>query len=158
MKKVHVQVCLHIPTIKSTVGNKIKFLLNPFLISKSRFLILAEAFRNNHVAACSTALCSATEKNEMGGYVTFPCSSKMTQRSSTADWTKTQWRHRIGCDGTHTEEIFTFKVTLCNYSYNKYCKHIDTVNLDLYYCTNQFKIPHFDSVNTGELPTSECNQ
>ena len=84
MEKFHVYMCLHIALIKSTAGNKTKFFPSPFLISTSRFLILAEAIRNDHVAACSTALSSATEKNEMGGYVTVSCSSKITQRSSTA--------------------------------------------------------------------------
>ena len=82
MDKVHVYTCLHIASTKSTAGNK------TFLISTNRFLILAEAFRNNQVAAYSTAVCSATERNEMGGYVTVACSSKMTQRSSTVDWLK----------------------------------------------------------------------
>ena len=41
-----------------------------------------------NVAACGTAFRSATERNEMGGYITVSCSSKMTQRSSTADWLK----------------------------------------------------------------------
>ena len=86
--KAHVYMCLHIAAIKFTAANKTRLGPYPFLISTSWFLILAEAFRNDHVAACSTALRSATEKNEMGGYVTFPCSSKMTQRSSTADWLK----------------------------------------------------------------------
>ena len=86
MDKVHVYMSLHIASIKSTAGNKTRLFPSPFLISTSWFLILAEAFRNDHVAACSTALRSATEKNEMGGYVTIPCLSKMTQRSSTADW------------------------------------------------------------------------
>ena len=43
-----------------------------FLLVRSPFLlagILAEAFQNDHFTACSTALRSATEKNEMGGYV-----------------------------------------------------------------------------------------
>ena len=86
--KVHVCMCLHIASIKSTTGNKTRFSPNLFLISTRCFLILAEAFRNDHVAAYSAALRSATEKNEMGGYATVPCSSKMTQHSSTADWLK----------------------------------------------------------------------
>ena len=90
MVKVHIYMCLYIASIKSTAGNKTRFFPSPFLISTSQFLILAEAFRNDHIAACSTALRSATEENEMGGYLTVPCSSKMTQRSSTADWTKFQ--------------------------------------------------------------------
>ena len=65
--KVLVYMCLHIASIKSTAWNKTKLLPSPFLISTSWFLILAEAFRNDHVAACSTAFRSATEKNEMGG-------------------------------------------------------------------------------------------
>ena len=85
MDKVHIYMCLYIASTESTAGNKIRFFLSPFLTSTSWFLILAEAFRNDHVAACSTALCSSTEKNEMGGYVTVPRSSQMTQRSSTAD-------------------------------------------------------------------------
>ena len=86
--KVHVYMCFHIAPIKSTAGNKTRLFPSPFLISTNWFLSLAQAFRKHHVAACSTALRSATEKNEMGGYVTVPCSSKMTQRSCTADWLK----------------------------------------------------------------------
>ena len=78
-------MCLHIASVKSTAGNKTRLFPSLFLISTGRFYILAEAFRNDHVAACSTALLSATEKNEMGGYETVPCSTKMTQCSSTAD-------------------------------------------------------------------------
>ena len=81
-------MCLHTASIKSIAVKKIRLFLSPFLIFTSWFFTLAEAFRNDHVAACSSALRSATEKNEMGGYVTVPCSSKMTQRSSTADWLK----------------------------------------------------------------------
>ena len=86
MEKVHVYLRLPIESIKSVAGNKTRFFPSPLLISTSWFRILAEAFRNDHVTACSTALRSDTEKNEMCGYVTVPCSSKMTQRSSTADW------------------------------------------------------------------------
>ena len=89
MEKVHFYMCLHIASIKFIAWNKTKIFPNPFLISTGWFFILAEAFfRNNHLGACSTALRSATEKNEMIGYVTVPCSSNMTQRSSTADWLK----------------------------------------------------------------------
>ena len=84
MGKVRVYMCSHIASIKSTAGNKTMFFPSPLLNSINRFLILAKAFRN-YVAACSTALRIATEKNEWGGYVTFPCPSKMAQRSSTAD-------------------------------------------------------------------------
>ena len=88
MGKVLVYMRLHIASITSTAGNKTRLFPSPFFISTGGFLILAEAFRNDQVAACSTALRSATEKKEKGGYVTVPCSSKMTRRSSTADWFK----------------------------------------------------------------------
>ena len=81
-------MCLQIASNKSTAENETRFLLISFFISISRFLNLAEAFRSDHVVACGTALCSATEKKERGGYVTIPCSSKLTQRSRTADWLK----------------------------------------------------------------------
>ena len=77
MDKGHVYMCLHIASIESTAGNNTRLFPSPFHISTSSGLTLAEAFRNDHVAACSTALRSATEKNEMGGHVTVPCSSKM---------------------------------------------------------------------------------
>ena len=88
MDKVHVYMWLHIPSVKSTAGNQTRLFASPFLISTTWFLMLAEPFRNDHVAACSTALRSATEKNKMSGYVTVPCSFKMTKCSSTADWIK----------------------------------------------------------------------
>ena len=88
MGKVHVYICFHTASIESTAANKTRLFPFPFLVATSRFLILAKALRNDFVAACSTALRSATEKNETGGYVTVPRSSKMTQRSSTWDWPK----------------------------------------------------------------------
>ena len=78
MDKLQVYMRLHIASIKSTAGIKIRIFSSLFLISTSRFLILAKAFRNDHVIACRTALRSATEKNEMGGHVIVLCSSKMT--------------------------------------------------------------------------------
>ena len=78
----------YIASIESTAGNKTRLFPSPFHISTSPRLILAEEFRNDHVVACSTALRSANEKNEIVGNVTVPCSSKMTKRSSTADWLK----------------------------------------------------------------------
>ena len=81
-------MCSHIGSIKPTAGNITRFFPSSFLISTSWFLILAEAFRNDYVAASSTSLLSATEKNRMGGFVTIPCLPKMTQHSSTADWLK----------------------------------------------------------------------
>ena len=86
--KNHVYMCFHIATIESTAGNKTRFFSSFFFIFNSWFFILAKAFRDDHATAFSTALHSATEKIEMGGYVTVPCSSKMTQRSNTAYWLK----------------------------------------------------------------------
>ena len=79
---------LHAASIISTAGNKTKLFPNPFHVSTSSRLTLARAFRNDYIAACSTALRSATEENELGGYVTVPCLSKVTQHISTADWLK----------------------------------------------------------------------
>ena len=81
-------MCLHNLSVKSTAGNETKLFHNPFLIFTSWLFILAEAFQNDHVAACSTALRSATEKSETGSYVTCPFSPKMTLLSKTADWIK----------------------------------------------------------------------
>ena len=86
MDKSDVYMRLHTASIKLTAGNKTRLFASPFLFSTSSFLILVEVFRNDFVAACSTALRSATEKNELGGYVTLTCPSEMTQRTSTADW------------------------------------------------------------------------
>ena len=88
MDKVHVYICFYIGSTKFLAGNKTRLFPSPLLVSTSRILILAEAFRNAHVAAGGTALHITTEKNEMDGYVTVPCLSKMTQRSSTAGWLK----------------------------------------------------------------------
>ena len=85
MEKVQVYMCLHIASTKSTARNKTMLFPSPCLISNSWFFILAQAFQNDHVVACSTALRSAAEENESGGYVTVPCPSKVTQHSSTAD-------------------------------------------------------------------------
>ena len=80
MDKTHVHMCFHIESFKSTGGIKTRLFSSPFLIFTSWFLILVKAFRNDHLATCSTALRSATEKSEMGGYVIVPCSSNVTQR------------------------------------------------------------------------------
>ena len=77
---------LHTASIRLIVGDKTTFFLTPFHVSTSSRLTLAGAFRNDYVAACSTALRTTTEENESGGYVTVPCPSKVTQHSSTADW------------------------------------------------------------------------
>ena len=86
--KVHVYIWFHNASIKSTVGNKTRLFPSPFHVSTSSRLTLAGAFRRDNVAACSTALRSATEENESGGYVTVPCPSKVKQHSNTADWLK----------------------------------------------------------------------
>ena len=85
MDKVHIYMWLHTALIKSTVGNKTRLFLSLFHTSTSSRLTLAGAFRNDYVAVCDTALRSATEENDSGGYVTVPCPSKVKQRSSTAD-------------------------------------------------------------------------
>ena len=79
---------IHTASIKSTLGNKTRLFPSPFHVSTSSRLTLAGAFRSDYVAACSTALRSASEENESGGYVAVPCPSKVKQRSSTADWLK----------------------------------------------------------------------
>ena len=61
---------------------------SPFHVFTSSGLTLTGAFRSDFVAACSTALGSATEENDSGGYVDVPCLSKVKQRNSTADWLK----------------------------------------------------------------------
>ena len=76
-------MCFNVALIKSTAGSKTRLTPSPFPISTSRFLILTKTFRNDYVAAFSTALRSATENNETGGYVTVPCLYKMTQCSDT---------------------------------------------------------------------------
>ena len=80
--------CLHVASIKTTVGNKLGLFPSPFHISTSSRLTLAGAFRGDYVAACGTAFRSTTEENDSGGYVDVACSSKVKQRSSTADWLK----------------------------------------------------------------------
>ena len=86
MIEVQVDMCLDFSSFEFTAGNNIRYFPSPFLNSTSWFFILAGSFRNDHVAACRTALFSATEKHDMGGYVTVPSSSKMTQLSSSVDW------------------------------------------------------------------------
>ena len=79
---------LHTASNKSTVGNKNRRFPSPWHVSTSSRLTLAGAFRSDYVAACSTALRSATEENELGGHVAIPCLSKAEQRSSTTDLLK----------------------------------------------------------------------
>ena len=86
INKTHVYMWLHTASIKSSAGNKTRLFPSPFHVSTSSRLTLAGAFRNDYVAACSTALRSATEENESGGYITVPCPSNVTEHSSTADW------------------------------------------------------------------------
>ena len=79
---------LHFASVKTFVGNKTRLFPSPFHVSTSSLLTLAGALRSDHVAACSTAFRSATEKNDSGGYVDVPCPSNVKQGSSTADWLK----------------------------------------------------------------------
>ena len=81
-------MCLHIERNICTAGKKTGTFPSPFFISTSPFVNLAEAFRNDYVAACSTAFRCSAESNEVGGFVTTPCSTKMTQRSGRGDWIK----------------------------------------------------------------------
>ena len=62
MEKFHDYMWLHTASIKSTAENKTKLFPSPFRISTSSHLTWAGAFRGDHVAACSTAFRSATEK------------------------------------------------------------------------------------------------
>ena len=87
-RKIHVHMWLQIASIKPTVGNKTRLFPGPFHVSTSSRLNLVGAFRSGYVAACRTALPSATEENDSGGYVAVPCPSKLKQRNSTADWLK----------------------------------------------------------------------
>ena len=77
---------LHTASIKSTVVDKTRVFPSPFHVSTNTRLTLAGAFRSDYVAACCTALRSATEENESGGYVAVPCPFKVKQRSSAVDW------------------------------------------------------------------------
>ena len=65
--------------VKSTVGNKTRLFLSPFHVTTISRLFFAGAFRSDYVATCSTALRSAAEENESGGYVAVPCPSKSRQ-------------------------------------------------------------------------------
>ena len=79
-------LCNTIALINFRFSNENRLFPKPFLVTTSWFLILAKVFQNDYLAACSTAISSATEKNELGGYVTFPFCSKMTQHNSIVDW------------------------------------------------------------------------
>ena len=86
--KVHVYMCLHTASFKSTVEKNTRLFPSPFHVSTSSRLTLAGAFPSDYVAACCTALGSATVEIESGGYVAVPCPSKVKQHNSTADWLK----------------------------------------------------------------------
>ena len=86
LKKLMFHMWLHTASIKSTVGNKTKLFPSPLHVFTSSSFSLAGAFRSDYVAACRTALRSATEENELGGYVAVACLSKVKQLSSRADW------------------------------------------------------------------------
>ena len=87
-KKVHVYMWRHTASIKCTVGIETMLLRSPFHVFTSSRLTLARAFWSDYAAACSTAFRGATEDNDSGGYIAVPYSSKVKQRSSTADWLK----------------------------------------------------------------------
>ena len=88
MDKVLFYMWLHTASIKSTPRNKTGLFSSSFHIYTGSRLTSAESFRNDHVAACDSALRSANEESESGSYVAIPCPSKVTQHSSTADWLK----------------------------------------------------------------------
>ena len=67
MHKVHVYMWLHTASITSTAGNKPRLFPSPLHIFTSSRSTLAEAFRNDHVAACNAPLRSATEEIGSGG-------------------------------------------------------------------------------------------
>ena len=75
---VHVYLSLHTALIKPTAGNKTRLIPSPFHVSASARLTLVGAFRSDYIAACSTALLSATEENESSGYEAIACPSKKT--------------------------------------------------------------------------------
>ena len=88
MEKVHVYMWLLTASIESFVENKTRLFTSTFHVSTSSRLTLDGAFRNDYIVGCSTALRSANEGNELGGYVTVPYPFKVTQHSSTVDWLK----------------------------------------------------------------------
>ena len=88
---------LHTASIKSTIGNKTRFFCSPFYVSTSSRLNSAGEFRSSYVAVCSTALRSATEENESGGYVTFRVRLK---KNSIVAW-------RIGWDSNDVTGLVT---------------------------------------------------
>ena len=79
---------IHIASVKSTVGKKTRLFPNPLHGSTGSRLTVAGAFRRDYVAACSTAVRSATQENETVGHVPVSCPSEVKQRSGTADWLK----------------------------------------------------------------------
>ena len=52
VEKLLVYMCVYIASVKSTGGNKTSLFSSPLLIFTSWFLFLAEALRNDQVAAC----------------------------------------------------------------------------------------------------------
>ena len=65
MEKFHVYMWLQTASTKSTACNKTRLFPSPFHNSTSSRLTLADAFRSDHVAACSIALRNATEELEI---------------------------------------------------------------------------------------------
>ena len=70
MNKVHVYMWWQTASIKSTAGNKTRLFPSPLHISTSSRLTLAEAFRNDHIAACTITL--AVLLRRMNRVFTYP--------------------------------------------------------------------------------------
>ena len=60
-----------------------KLVPSSFLVFTSWFLILAKAFGNGYVVACSTARRSAAEKNEMSDHGAVPFLAQLTKHDGT---------------------------------------------------------------------------
>ena len=75
---IQVYMALHTASIKPTAGNKTRLSPSLFHVSTSSRLTMAGALWNEYLAACSTALRSATEKKESG------CNHSVSIQSDTA--------------------------------------------------------------------------
>ena len=73
---------LNTESIKSTVVNKTRLFPSPIHNSASSRLTLPGAFRSDYVAACRTALRSATVENESGDYVAVSWPLMSVQRET----------------------------------------------------------------------------
>ena len=73
----------HCASFVDKFWNGSRLVSSSFILPTSWFPILAQAFRNAYVVACSTARRSAAEKDELSGHGSVPCLTKVTQHSST---------------------------------------------------------------------------